>query len=147
MAYVKIWVHTVWGTKNHQPVLTKDVRSKLFKHIRENARKKGIYVDCINAWSDHVHGLLALNADMSIARAMQLIKGESAFWSNQQKLVQPKLAWADEYYAGSVSESMLDKIRNYIRNQEVHHKKKTYQQECEEFLNRYHFIVTAKADP
>ncbi len=145
MAYVKIWIHAAWGTKNHQPILNREIRPVLFSHIRENARKKGIYIDYINGWLDHVHCLLALNADMSMAKVMQLIKGESAYWTNKRKLVHPKLAWADEYYAGSIAESMRNQVRDYIANQETHHKKKTYIQECEEFLKSYNFIVTAKA--
>jgi putative transposase len=74
MAYVKIWIHAVWGTKNKEQVLTKEVRTKLFQHIKENARSKEIFIDCINGYTDHVHCLLALNADMSIAKALQLIK-------------------------------------------------------------------------
>lgn len=91
MAHVKIWVHVVWGTKNHQPILTNDFRKKLFEHIRENARSKKLYIDFINGYLDHVHCLLALNADMSLAKVVQLIKGEAAYWSNKNSLTKPKL--------------------------------------------------------
>lgn len=70
---------------------------------------------------------------------MQLIKGESAFWVNKQKLTNSKFEWADEYFAVSVSESMLDKVRTYIDGQEEHHKKKTFQQEYDEFITNYKF--------
>jgi len=83
--------------------------------------------------------LLALNADMSIAKAMQLIKGEATHWANSGKLTRYKLEWADEYFAVSVSESMIDKVRDYIRNQEEHHKRTTFQSEYEEFVKKYGF--------
>jgi len=86
MAFVKIWIHAVWGTKNREPILEKDPRKKLFTHIRENAKQKEIYIDFINGVEDHVHCLLTLNADLSIAKTMQLIKGEAAHWANQQEL-------------------------------------------------------------
>ena len=76
---------------------------------------------------------------MTIAKALQLIKGESAFWANKHKMVKPKLEWADEYFAVSVSESMVDKMRNYIRNQEEHHKKGTFMEEYEEFMRKFNF--------
>ncbi len=60
MSHVKIWIHTVWGTKNHERVLTKDVRQQLFQHVRENAKEKQIYIDFINGDLDHIHCLLAL---------------------------------------------------------------------------------------
>lgn len=68
---------------------------------------------------------------------MQLIKGESAYWINKQQLIPQKFFWQEEYYAVSVSESAVGKVRNYIKNQETHHKKKTFEQECTEFLNNY----------
>jgi REP element-mobilizing transposase RayT len=60
---------------------------------------------------------------------MQLIKGESSFWINQQGLTKEKFQWQTEYFAVSVSESILEKVRNYIRNQESHHSKKSFQEE------------------
>ena len=140
MAFVKIWVHAVWGTKNRKPVLTKEIRELLFKHIFENAKSKQIHIDCINGYSDHVHCLLSLNPDISIAKVMQLIKGESAYWANKNNLIPLKFEWADEYFAASVSESMLDKVRNYIRDQEEHHKKVTFMEEYEKFMSSYKFI-------
>jgi REP element-mobilizing transposase RayT len=145
MSHVKIWIHAVWGTKNRQHVLSKEKRQELFRHIKENARKKEIFIDTINGYSDHVHCLLTLNADMSISKAMNLIKGESSFWANKQKLFDSKLEWADEYFAVSLSESIIEKVRTYILNQEEHHKKKTFSEEYEEFLNRNGFEVMAKA--
>ncbi len=139
MAHVKIWVHSVWGTKNHKRVLTREFRQKLFTHIREHGKEKGVYVDCINGDMDHVHCLLALNADMSIAKAMQMIKGEASHWANASKLMNQKLDWANEYFAVSVSESMTGKVRSYIGNQEEHHKRTTFANECEKFLKRYEF--------
>lgn len=139
MAHVKIWVHVVWGTKNHQPILSKDFRKRLFKHIHENAKEKKIYIDFINGYLDHVHCLLALNADMSLAKVIQLIKGESAHWANTNSLIKPKLEWANEYFAVSISESMLNKVRDYIKNQEEHHKKITFKSENEKFIIKYGF--------
>lgn len=98
-----------------------------------------IWIHTVWGTMDHIHCLLALNADMSIAKVMQLIKGEATHWANTHKLMKQKLEWADEYFAVSVSESMIDKIRSYIRNQEEHHKQKTFKSEYEEFIKKYSF--------
>jgi putative transposase len=132
-------VHTVWGTKSRHPFLTKEIRPTLYEHIRQNAKSKQIFIDSMNGVEDHIHLLLGLNADLSIAKTIQLIKGESSFWINKQKLTTPSFEWADEYYAVSASESQLQKVRDYIANQEEHHRKKTFQQECDEFLKHYAF--------
>jgi REP element-mobilizing transposase RayT len=78
----------------------------------------------MNRVEDHIHVLFELNADLSIAKTLQLIKGESSYWINKQSLIKNKFEWADEYYAVSVSESLVPKVRNYINIQEEHHRKK-----------------------
>lgn len=127
------------GTKNRVPFLTTDVREKMIEHIKENAKSKQIFIDTINGYTEHLHCLFGLNVDMTIAKTMQLIKGESAFWINKQKLLKTKFEWADEYFAVSVSESLLFKVRDYIKNQVEHHKKRTWSQEVEEFMRLYNF--------
>lgn len=140
MSFVKVMIHAVWGTKSRYPYLTKEIRQNVISHIKENALKKQIYIDTINGHSDHLHCLFGLNADVSIAKTLQLIKGESAFWINQENLTIPKFEWADEYFAASVSESQLNKVRAYINNQEQHHKKITFASEYDNFIKKYNFI-------
>jgi len=140
MPHVKVYIHFVWATKNHAPMLlTKEVREKVWQHIRENAKAKGIFIDHINGYSDHCHCLVSFGIDQTISKVMQLLKGESSFWINQNKLSAGKFEWQDEYYAVSVSESGVDRVRNYIRNQEEHHHKKTFQQEYDEFIEKFGF--------
>jgi putative transposase len=139
MPYLKIWVHLIWSTKNRAPVLDKEIRAKLFSHIRDNARAKGIYLDFINGYVDHVHALISLGADQSIAKVAQLLKGESSHWANQQQLLTKKLEWQDEYIAISVSESTVEPVREYIMNQEEHHQKKSFGEECNGFLKEHGF--------
>lgn len=70
---------------------------------------------------------------------MQLIKGESAYWFNNQKFILDKFQWQEEYFAVSVSESSIDRVRNYIKNQEAHHNKKPFQEEYEELIEKFGF--------
>lgn len=137
VSYVKVMIHAVWGTKSRFPYLTKEIKATVIEHIKNNAKVKKIFIDTIDGSADHLHCLFGLNADMSITKALQLMKGESSFWVNTNKITKTKFEWADEYFAASVSESMLDKVRTYIRNQEEHHKKKTFQEEYEEFIRLY----------
>jgi REP element-mobilizing transposase RayT len=140
MPFVKVYIHFVWSTKNRYPYLnTNELRVKVWNHIRENAKAKGIFIDFINGYADHCHCLISLGIDQTIQKVMQLIKGESSFWINKNKLTIDKFEWQDEYFAVSVSESMLDKVRDYIKNQEEHHRKKTFQEEYDEFISKYGF--------
>jgi REP element-mobilizing transposase RayT len=139
MSFVQIWIHAVWGTKNRDPMLQKEIRDQVKQHIIENAKTKNFFIDCINGYTEHLHCLTTLNADLSVAKQMQLVKGESSFWINKNKLVKGHFEWADEYFAVSVSEDKLDNVRNYINNQEEHHKKITFLNEYDNFLKHFHF--------
>ncbi len=132
-------IHAVWGTKSRYPFLIDEVKKMVITHIRENAYNKQIFIDRLNGHTEHLHCLFGLNTDITISKTLQLIKGESAYWINKQQLTKSKFEWADEYYAVSVSESQLDKVRAYIDVQEEHHKKVTFMHECEEFIRKYNF--------
>ena len=140
MPYISVNIHFVWTTKNRTPFLeTKNQRQALWLHIKDNAEEKGIHIDFVNGYKDHCHCLVSLNADQTMSKIMQLIKGESSFWINQTQLCAHKFEWQNEYFAVSVSQSQLQKVRNYIRNQEQHHAKKTFQNEYDEFMKYYGF--------
>ncbi len=141
MSFIKVYVHYVWSTKNRYSFLTDDIRSNIFKHIRENARNKNIFIDFINGYTDHLHCLISLNDDLSIGKIAQLIKGESSYWINKNKLTTAKFEWQDEYLAIGVGDDKIQDVRNYIAGQEEHHKKVTFQQEYEKFIKRYGFEI------
>ncbi len=139
MPFIKVWIHLVWSTKNREPYLKDSIRQKVFQHIRENSIKKEIYLDFVNGYKDHIHCLISLGVDQTISKTVQLIKGESSFWINKEGLIEERFEWQDEYFAVSVSESGVDRVRDYIKNQEEHHRHKTFQQEYDEFISRYGF--------
>lgn len=135
MPYVKVYIHFVWSTKYRYPFLSsKELRKKVWQHIKENARIKGIFIDSINGYNDHCHCLVSLGVDQTIKQIMQLIKGESSFWINKELFINQKFEWQDEYFAASVSESLIERTRNYIKGQEEHHEKESFQQEYNDIL-------------
>ena len=134
MAYVKNWLHCVWGTKSKIPFLKGKIKKDILDHIKTNAKLKGIYIDIINGNNDHIHCLVSLNPDHSLSHIMQLIKGESSFWINRNRLTKYKFEWADEYFGVSVSESQVPTVHQYIKNQEEHHKIITFREEFMELL-------------
>ena len=140
MPFIKVYIHFVWSTKNRVPLLnSKEIRLKVWNHIKENAHKKGIFIDYVNGYSDHCHCLVSMNSNQTIQQIMQLIKGESSFWINKHLITEQKFEWQDEYYAVSVSESMIETVRNYIKNQEEHHLNNTFFQEFDEFISNHGF--------
>jgi len=139
MSFVRIWLHCVWGTKNRTAFITNNNKEIILDHIKENAKNKGIYIDFLNGCKEHIHCIVSLNKNQSISDVIHLIKGESSFWINKNKITNKKFEWSDEYFAVSISESQINKVRDYIKNQEEHHRIKTWKTECEEFINKYGF--------
>ncbi|MFC2088108.1 IS200/IS605 family transposase [Calditrichota bacterium] len=137
MPYIRIWLHCVWGTKNRITFLNEKNKKKIINHIKENATSKNIFIDTINGDKEHLHIIISLKHDQNISTVMQLIKGESSFWINKNKLTKYNFEWADEYFAVSISESLIQKVREYIQNQEEHHKIKTWTEEYNEFVNKF----------
>ncbi len=137
MSYNIIWIHAVWGTKNREKVLLREPRDLICKHIYENAFSKGFYIDIVNGYLDHMHCLMSLRSDWSVAKQMQMIKGEAANWINKNDILQNKFGWADEYFSSSVSVAKLDIVRDYIRYQEEHHRKMSFEEEYTGFLKTF----------
>lgn len=138
MSWIRIWVHLVFSTKNREPYLNSiELRKKIFHHIKQNAEEKEIWLDHINGHNNHIHCLISLGRDQSISKVAQLIKGESSHWINENKLTKSKFIWQDDYWAVSVSESHLETIRDYIQNQDEHHKNISFNEEIEKYMEKY----------
>jgi len=76
---------------------------------------------------------------MALSKAINLIKGESSYWLNKQKVINDKFEWAADYFAVSISESQIEKVRNYIRQQDEHHRKISFVEEYSKFIKLYGF--------
>lgn len=139
MLYVKIWVHLVFSTKERIPFISKDIRNEIYQHIIQNCKSKNIFLQSINGHDEHIHCLISLGKDQTISKIAQLIKGESSFWVNKHNICQGKFAWQDDYFAVSVSESQVESVISYIKNQEIHHLKRTFAEEVDEFMRKYGF--------
>ena len=140
MSYTRIWIHLVFATKNRNPLLSKEIRNRVLVHIAKNCKEKSIYLQAINGYTDHLHCLISLAKEQSIAKVAQLIKGESSFWINKHKLTETPFMWQDDYFAISVSESVVPRVIAYIKNQEQHHAKKSFNDEVKDFEKKYGFL-------
>jgi len=87
--------------------------------------------------ADHTHAVIDLPTNFSIEDVLHLFKGSSSHWINQNDFLKTKFSWGRGYGAFSVSESNLEKTVRYIANQEEHHRRKTFEEEYEEFIKAY----------
>ncbi len=107
--------------------------------MKENAASKGVFIDTVNGYKDHCHALIALGACQTPSLVMQLVKGESSYWINKEKLCKGRFEWQRKYYGASVSDSSLDKVRQYIKNQEDLHSRVSFDAECDKLVDRFGF--------
>jgi putative transposase len=138
-SFNKIWIHAIWATKERMPLIHQSIEQKIHQFVSEQLKELGCPVRIINGMPDHIHCLFLLNPQKSITEVIKQIKGSSSHFVNQANLIADKFAWQTGYAAYSVSESVLEKVFQYIKNQKQHHQKKSFQQEYEGFLKLYGF--------
>ena len=136
-SFNKIWIHAIWATKERMPLIHQSIEQKLYQFISEQLREQGCPVRIINGMPDHIHCFFLLNPQKSISEVIKQIKGSSSHFINQSNLISDKFAWQTGYASYSVSESVVERVYQYIKNQKAHHQKKTSLQEHEEFLTLY----------
>jgi REP element-mobilizing transposase RayT len=133
-SFNKIWIHAIWATKERQPFITNNAEKQIHDLLRKELIDMGCPVRIVNGMPDHVHLLFLLSPQKSIAEVIKQIKGSSSHSINEQNLIPEKFPWQTGYAAYSVSESQLEKVFQYIKNQKQHHQKQTFSQEYEEFV-------------
>ena len=139
-SFIRNYLHITWSTKDRVSVFNNDSKIRLKDFVLEKAKENKTSVLSVNVQPEHIHLLIDLPSDLCLADFVQKIKGASSFWINQEKLVNAKLFWQRGYGAFSVSASQLDVVKNYIRNQDKHHKIKSFEEEYKEWKENYGFL-------
>ena len=136
-SYSKVWVHLVWATLEREPMLSKSAAAKASAWLTDYSKEKKIYLKINFFNSDHVHTLIDLPTNLCVEEVVQLFKGGSSHWINEQKMVPGRFSWGRGYGAFSVSESVIAEVAAYIANQEEHHRKRSFTEELKLFVERY----------
>ena len=136
-SFVSSLHHCVFATKGREPWLTAELRERLWPYLGGVARENGMKALAIGGVADHVHMLLSLPATMSVAKAMQLLKGSSSKWIHETFTALRSFAWQEGYGVFSIGVSGIEETRAYILDQEMHHRTRTYREEVIMFLRRH----------
>jgi len=118
-------------------MLDQRAAGKASANLSDYAKGKDIYMRINYFNADHTHALVDLPTYLTIEQAVQLLKGSSSHWINQNRLVRGRFAWGRGYGAFSVSHSDLDRVSHYIATQREHHRKRTFEDEYQLFVSRY----------
>ena len=136
-SYTKIWIHAIWATKFRAELIDYSFEKQVYDMIYQELIELGCPVRIINGMPDHIHALFLLNPSKSIADVIKQIKGSSSHSINGGDFMLEKFSWQTGYAAFSISESQVDKVYNYIKNQKAHHLKQTSQEEFDEYIKLY----------
>jgi REP element-mobilizing transposase RayT len=132
-----ILVHLIFSTRNREPFISPIIESELFPYIAKILRELKSPSLAINGTSDHLHVLFALGRMITVAALVEEVKTNSSKWIKTKGREFKNFHWQRGYGAFSVGRSDVETVKHYIRNQEVHHQRGTFQDEYREFLERH----------
>lgn len=132
--YTQILYQIVFSTKNREPSLDADKRKELFKYIWGILKNKKCHLYQIGGVADHLHIVTHLHPSTALADLVKDIKLASTEYIKTHKLFPAFNGWQDGYGAFTYSISAKENLISYVRNQEQHHKKKTFREEYKELL-------------
>ncbi len=133
-----VLVHIIYSTKNRDPFLSdKGIRSEMHAYLGGTCNDCGCPVLTVGGVADHVHILCSLSRTITIADLLKELKTSSSKWVKTKGRILEKFSWQNGYGAFSVGQTEVERVLAYIRNQEEHHRHKTFQDEYRAFLKEY----------
>lgn len=135
--FSQIYIQVVIVVKNRENFLKKDFREEVFKYMSGIVTAKGQKSIIINGVEDHVHLFIGLKPSMKLSDLVRDIKNNTTNFINEKKFLATRFSWQEGYGAFSYSHSHIEKVYNYILNQEKHHKKKSFKEEYVGLLEKF----------
>jgi REP element-mobilizing transposase RayT len=132
MSYTNLLYHIVYATKERAPLITTALRPRLHEYLGGTVRGLGGVPLEVNGVADHVHILAKLRPTISVSEFMSKLKSGSSGWAKRQTA--GRFGWQARFGAFTVSESQVARVRLYIRNQEQHHRKHSFEEEFKALL-------------
>ncbi len=121
--YSSVFIHCVFSTKDRAPAIPPERTPDLYAYLSAIARDEGFSLISSGGTANHLHLLISLPPIISLAQAMQKLKGSSSRWLG------PGFSWQQGYGAFSVSPSQLPVVQKYIQNQQQHHRRRNFEEE------------------
>jgi putative transposase len=132
--YAQNVIHVVFSTKDRRKTISRESQSRMWAYAAGICKNHGIFVHAIGGMEDHIHLLIQIPASLPVSKAVLAIKSNSSRWANDQGT---KFAWQQGYAAFSVSSSNVPTVVKYIRNQESHHRKMSFDEEFVALLEKH----------
>ena len=120
-SYVSNHLHCVFSTKNRIDMITPEIKMRLFLYLTSIAQENNIILLVSNGTANHIHLLLSLPSTLTLAKGIQLLKGNSSKWINETFSLSHRFSWQAGYGGFGVNISLIPVTIQYIKKQEEHH--------------------------
>jgi len=142
--FTQIYVQIVFAVQGRQNLIHPNHKTELNKYISGIIKNKGHKPIIVNGMSDHIHAFVGMKPSVAVSDLARDIKNNSSGFINDMKWVRGKFFWQEGYGAFSYSRSQIEKVYNYILNQEKHHKKRTFKEEYIDLLKKFEIEYNEK---
>lgn len=133
----KVYIHLVFSTKGRTDTIPKARLKEIHAYLAQILNNNNCSAISVGGIANHVHLLFVLSKTNTLANIVRLLKSNSSKWINEHNSYLSHFGWQDGYGAFSVSQSQVQKVVDYIENQETHHHKKTFKEEYKQLLDAY----------
>ncbi|MBW6513733.1 MAG: IS200/IS605 family transposase [Candidatus Syntrophosphaera sp.] len=135
--YTQIYIHYVFATQHRMRFLTADIQKEMHAYAAGLIKEINCFMQCIGGTDDHIHILVGLHPTLAVSEFAQKIKANTSRFINGKGWASGKFKWQEGFGAFSVSQSGLEKVREYISNQAEHHLRHSFSCEFEELLTKH----------
>ena len=136
-SYVSNHLHCVFSTKKRIDMITPEIKKRLFPYLTSIAQENKMMLLESNGTANHVHLLLSLPSTLTLAKGIQLLKGNSSKWINETFSLSHRFSWQAGYGGFGVNISLIPETIQYIKKQEEHHRKISFEEEFIQFLRKH----------
>ena len=135
--YTQIYIHIVFAVQGRQCLIPRRHKEELCKYITGIIQKRGQKLIAINCEPDHMHSLVGMKPAIALSDLVRDVKAGSSAFIKEKQWVMGRFSWQEGFGGFSHSSSELDRVVKYIRNQEEHHRKKTFKEEYTRILKGF----------
>ncbi|MHB8579325.1 MAG: IS200/IS605 family transposase [Ignavibacteriaceae bacterium] len=142
--FSQLYIQIVFSVKGRENLISKHWKDDLHKYIAGIIKGKEQKPIIVNGMPDHIHSFVGVKPSMAISDLVRDIKNNSANFINDNKFVRGKFSWQEGFGVFSYSHSQIDAVYNYVKDQERHHKNRTFKEEYLELLKRFEIEYNEK---
>ena len=142
--YTQIYIQVVFAVQGRQCLIQPNHKEEIYKYITGIVTNEGQKLLQINGVSDHVHLLIGMKPNIALSDLVRDIKAGSSKFINEQRWIRGKFNWQEGFGAFSYGHSQLGQIIQYIRDQEIHHQKKSFKHEYLGLLRKFDIAFADK---